>query len=222
MESNSTRRFVRRAPCKNSPTRRIDIRITDMRADDASWWDRKLGPYHRRDRTRADRLWVWSALLPICRVIQRRKQRTCRTLVIWARDGGRRFVRAGMAIVIEDHPHVDVTDRSHSNFVWFISAADSDVLKYRHGVSDPPSLGRVLIDCALISSEDAGFSGRISLHASRKGGQRLLDFYAKRGLIRLAETAQLPVSLRRRNDGRFFYANANVANSLATALDPDR
>jgi hypothetical protein len=49
-----------------------------------------------------------------------------------------------------------------------------------------------------------------------------LDFYLKRGLIRLAETAQLPVSVRRRNDGRFFYANASVANTLARALDPDR
>jgi hypothetical protein len=221
MESNSTRRFVRRAPCKSNPARRVDIRITDMRAADAAWWDRKLGPYHRLDRTRADRRWVWSALLPFCCVIQQRKQRTCRALVIWARDGGR-FIRVGMAIVIEGYPHVDVTDRSHSNFVWFISAADSDVLKYRHGVSDPPSLGRVLIDCALVSSEGAGFEGRISLHASREGGQRLLDFYLKRGLIRLTETAQLPVSVRRRNDGRFFYANASVANSLARALDPDR
>lgn len=181
-----------------------------------------MAPYHRLDRTRADRLWVWSALLPFCRVIQQRKRRKCRALVIWARDGERRFVRAGMAILIEDYPHLDINDRSGSHFVWFISAADSDVLKYCHGVSEPPSLGRVLIDCALISSEDAGFNGRIGLHASHKGGQRLLDFYVRRGLIRLAEAAQLPASVRRRNDGRFFYANVDVANSLARALDSDR
>jgi len=127
-----------------------------------------------------------------------------------------------MAIVIEGYPHLDVTDRSQSNFVWFISAADSDVLKHHHGVSEPPSLGRVLIDCAIVSSENAGFNGRIGLHASGNGGQRLLEFYVKRGLIRLAETAHLPISVRRRNDGRFFYATANVAKNLARALDPDR
>jgi len=40
----------------------------------------------------------------------------------------------------------DIADPSQSDFVWFISAGDSGVLTKELGVSDPPSLGRVLLE----------------------------------------------------------------------------
>jgi len=222
MASSPPRRFARRAPSKVNPDRFVDIRVTDMTAGDALWWDRKFGPHHARDRKRADRFWAWSVLLPMCHLVQLAKRRFCRPLVIWTRADNRRFVRAGMSILIDDYPHLDITDPSQSNFLWFISAGDSAVLTKELEVSDPPSLGRVLLDCAVVLSENSGFGGRIGLHAARQGGQRLLDFYVKCGLANLSQGTDLPPLVTRKNDGRFFYAGVSAAARLAALLDPDR
>jgi hypothetical protein len=176
MGSSLRRGFARRAPSKGHPTAHVDIRVTNMTWADASWWDRNLGIYHAVNPSRADRFWVWSVLLPLCHLIQRRKRRYCRPLVVWVRADNRRFVRAGMSIVIEDYPHLDVSDPGQSDFLWFMSAAESVVLQHRFGVSNPPSLGRVLIDCGIILSQNAGFWGRVGLHAAQAGGQRSWNF----------------------------------------------
>ena len=94
------RRFVRRAPSKTDKSRWVDVRVTDMNAADAAWWDARLGGKHVR-LPRADRYWVWSVLLPMCHVVQLAKHRHCRALVIWARDDQGRFLRVGMSILIE-------------------------------------------------------------------------------------------------------------------------
>jgi hypothetical protein len=76
---------VRKAPSKVDKTRLVDIRTTDMTANDALWWDSRLGPKHAQIRTRADRFWPWSVLLPMCHLVQLAQRRYCRPLVTWAR-----------------------------------------------------------------------------------------------------------------------------------------
>jgi hypothetical protein len=219
MSSDTPRLFVRRAPSKANPSHFVDIRVTDMKAADALWWDQRLGPHHARDRTRADRHWAWSVLLPMCHLMQLAKRRFCRPLVIWTRADNRQFVRAGMSILIDGYPHLDARTPAESYFVWFISAADSEVLKNHFGVSDPPSLGRILLDSPIVLSLNAGFSGRIGLHAAVLGGPRLFVFYVKCGLLNLPAMAPLPPSVTRKNDGRFFYADEGMAEALAAQLD---
>jgi hypothetical protein len=222
MASNPPRNFVRFAPSKADKSRLVDIRITLMTGGDALWWDARLGPWHARIASRADRLWSWSVLLPMCHLVQLAKRRFCRPLVIWARADNGQFVRAGMSILIEQYPYLDVSAPNESHFVWFISAADSGVLSSRYGVSDPPALGRVLLDNAIVLSQNAGLSGRMGLHAAAAGGAGLLTVYVKCGLLQLPATAPLPTSIRRKNDGRFFYADQSVAEALAALLDPSR
>jgi hypothetical protein len=202
--------------------RRVDIRVTDMTARDALWWDTRLGPKHASIAARADRSWSWSVLLPMCHLVQRAKRRYCRPLVIWARTDEGRFLRAGMSIVIEEYPHLDIEHPGESNFMWFMSAADSQVLAAEFGMSHPPALGRVLLDNAIVLSQNAGLEGRIGLHAAPAGGDGLLMMYGRCGLMRLPATAVLPPAVRRRNDGRFFYADERVAETLAVALDASR
>jgi hypothetical protein len=219
MASNPPLRFVRFAPSRADKARSVDVRITDMTAGDALWWDTNLGPRHARIATRADRKWRWSVLLPMSHLVQLAKRRFCRPLVIWAKADNGQFMRAGMSILIEQYPHLDVRTPGDSYFVWFISAADSDVLSAHFGVSDPPALGRVLLDNAIVLSQNAGLSGRMGMHAAVAGGPDLLTVYSKCGLLRLPEAAPLPKSIRRKNDGRFFYADEPVANALTALLD---
>jgi hypothetical protein len=193
-----------------------------MKAADAIWWDQRLGPKHARNRTRADRYWSWTALLPMCHLVQLARRRYCRALVIWARADNQLFVRAGMSIMIERYPHLDVTRPGESNFLWFLSAADSQVLSREFGMSHPPALARVLLDNAIVLGQMSGHGGRIGLHAARAGGRGLLAVYLKCGLSRLAASAPLPATVRRRNDGRYFYADEVLAERLAAALDGAR
>ena len=193
-----------------------------MTARDARWWDTRLGPKHASIAARADRFWSWSVLLPMCHLVQRAKRRYCRPLVIWARTDEGRFLRSGMSILIEDYPYLDVRHPGESNFVWFMSAADAQVLAADFGMSHPPALGRVLLDNAIVLSQNAGLEGRIGLHAAAAGGDGLLALYGRCGLRRLPVSAALPRSVRRANDGRFFYADEVVAEALAAALDASR
>jgi len=47
-----SRRFVRSAPSKIDRQRLVDLRVTDMTAGDALWWDARLGPKHAPIATR--------------------------------------------------------------------------------------------------------------------------------------------------------------------------
>jgi hypothetical protein len=216
------RRFLRLAPSKLDRHHLVDLRVTDMTAADALWWDVRLGPKHATIATRADRFWSWSVLLPLCHVVQRAKGRHCRPLVIWARTDSGRFLRVGMSILIEGYPHLDVAQPGDSYFVWFMSAADAGVLTSEFGVSHPPALGRVLLDDAIVLSQNTGFGGRIGLHAAVAGRDALLRVYQRCGLLRLPRAAGLPAQVRRPNDGRFFFASEAVAEGLAAALDMAR
>jgi hypothetical protein len=222
MSSRVTRRFVRSAPSRADKKRPVDIRMTDMTARDAAWWDTRIGSKHVRMSSRPDRYWPWSVLLPVCHLIQLTHRRHCRALVIWARADTRRFVRVGMSILIERYPYLDAAKNTDSYFVWFISAADPGILKSDFQMSHPPALGRVFLDNAIVLSQRAGSAGRIGLHALREGGQALLDLYQNCGLERLPRAAPLPVGVGRKNDGRYLYADEDRAEHLAQLLDPRR
>ncbi len=202
--------------------RRVDIRVTDMTTRDAFWWDARLGPTHAQRAGRADRYWSWSVLLPLCHLVQRAKRRYCRPLVSWARTDNGRFMRVGLSILIESYPHLDSDQPGESHFLWFMSAADPEVLIGQFGMSQPPALGRLLLDNAIVLSQNAGLGGRIGLHAATAGGEGLLTLYRRCGLLRLPATKPLPPPIRRANDGRYFYTDEAVAESLAAALDPGR
>ncbi len=216
------RRFARSAPSKVDKRRGVDIRVTHMAASDVLWWDTRLGPKHASMAGRADRYWSWSMLLPLCHLVQRAKRRYCRPLVFWARADSGRFLRVGMLIVIEAYPYLDVEHPADSHFVWFMSGADAGLLTTEFGMSNPPALGRVLLDSAIVLSQNAGLAGRIGLHAAAAGGDGLMAVYERLDLIRLPTAAPLPPSVRRPNDGRFFYADGPVAEGLAAALDASR
>jgi hypothetical protein len=222
MGATPPRRFVRLAPSRVDKTRFVDVRVTDMAAADALWWDSRIAPRQAHIAARADRLWIWSVLLPMCHLVQLTKRRLCRPLVIWTRAGNGKFVRAGMSILIQRYPYLDVTTFHDSHFVWFISAADSSVLSTHFSVTDPPALGRVLLDNAIVLSQNAGLAGRIGLHAAVAGGPGLLTVYVKCGLLRLPAASPLPSAIHRKNDGRFFYADELIAEALAALLDSTR
>jgi hypothetical protein len=127
-----------------------------------------------------------------------------------------------MSILIETYPYLDAYRAEDSNFVWFISAAEPQILETHFGMTHPPSLGAVFLDNALILRQNAGLGSRIGLHAAAAGGVPLLGLYDHLGMIRLPKFGKMPAKISRRNDGRFFYADESRTEMLAELLDPRR
>ena len=144
-------------------------------------------------------------LLPACHLVQLFKRRYCRPLVIWARADS-----------------LDVADPSDAHFVWFMCAADEGVLKNHFSMSNPPKLGRVLLDNAMVLSENLGLKGRIGLHATPAGGAALLALYSACGLLQLPKRARLPPPIKQSNDGRYFYTDEATAAVLLANRDTAR
>lgn len=222
MATRGSRGFARFAPARKDRKRRVRIRLSDMTGRDAAWWDARVQPTIALTAGRADRLWLWSAILPTFLLHQLAKKRRCRPLVLWAQRDDGRMVRAAMSFLIEGYPHLDVAHGGLAHFLWLVSAAPETILN-RHGVSDPPSLGSISVDASMVLSENAGHAGRIGLHAAPLGGARLLKLYGTScGLHQLPAIAALPPEVRRANDGRFFYADDACAQALMLAGDSHR
>lgn len=213
--------FVRKAPSRASPGAFVPVRVSSMTTGDAAWWDARVQPRLVNRVDRADRFWSWLVMLPMAHLFQASQGRPCTPLVIWAYTPQNTLVRAAMAILVERFPRLDVQNGGEAVFTWFISAAPGDVLGI-FGVTDPPSLGKILVDLGIVLSMNDGNYGRIGLHADPAGGLRLNAFYGGQcGLLNLPSAATLPRPLRR-NDGRYFYTDDAVGGALLAMLQPWR
>lgn len=214
--------FVSRVPGKVDSTQLIDIEITNMQARDALWWDRRMGPHNLRIAHRADRFWPWMGLLPMCHLTQLAQRRGCRPLVIWGQADNGQFVRVAMSIAIERYPYLDINDGGDSYFIWFMCAADKNVLVRHFGFSNPPAVGEVLLDNAMVLSANDQLEGRIGLHSDPAGGNWLRNWYAGKGLTEVPKNQAFPRGVRRANKGGYFVASPRTAQKLIRSLDPQR
>jgi hypothetical protein len=214
--------FARHVPGKVDKSSLVEIEVTDMEARDALWWDRRMGPHHVTMSHRADRFWPWSGLLPMCHLTQLAHRRACRPLVVWAQADNGNFVRVAMMILIERYPHLDVHDPAQCYFIWFMSSADRNTLIQHFAVSNPPELGAMLLDSAMVLSANDVLEGRIGLHSDDAGGEWLRDWYRKKGLLALPTGQRFPQGIRRRNNGGFFYTDPRTAEDLLHKFDTTR
>ncbi|ODT85754.1 MAG: hypothetical protein ABS69_00570 [Nitrosomonadales bacterium SCN 54-20] len=120
-----------------------------------------------------------------------------------------------MSLFIEKYPHLPES-KQEAVFIWFISSAPKGALA-NLGVKTTPSLGRILIDNALVASMNMGLEGRIGLHCAKAGGDRLQKFYLNHCKLNHLPKGT-PTSLGHASDGRFFYTDENRANFLLQEL----
>ena len=197
------------------------LKVVLMTLDHAVFWDRVIQPRILRMSDRADRFWSWTFFRTILVLSQQARGRQGIGLVTMLRADNGKAIPAAMSMLID--PYFDFGSAPawsrDSAFVWFLASAPAEIL-VSLGVSDPPSLGRVCLDNALVYSVNAGLLGKIGLHCAAAGGQRLFDFYEDKHLIPLPKGGKLPI--RRENDGRFFYTDAVSANRILSDNAQDR
>jgi hypothetical protein len=221
--------YPRRAP-NHSKTAWVDIKIDFMSVGDAWFWDQQIQPDIRAEHVqsllsggppRADYYWQWTGLRLLFPLSQWLQNRRCRALAVFVQNDQGEAVPAGMLLLIEQYPWpLPAAGSGDSTFTWFLATAPKATLQ-RLGVPDPPSVGRILIDTALVTSETLGLNGRMWLHAAPVGGPWLMTYYTKKcGLLPMAAGTRLPWF--QVSDGRHFYATAALASTLMSALNITR
>ena len=209
----------------------VNIKVDYMRLGDALYWDKTIqrdilleGLREKkagRPIPRADFYWSWVGMRMLFPLAQLLKKRRCRALTVFVQDAQGRGVPAGMMLLIEQYPWLFPNDPvAESTFTWFIASAPKTSLQSR-GVPDPPSLGRIMVDAALVTSRALGLQGQMWLHAAPGGGPGHLRLYGKICQMPcLPQGSALPGRLV--SDGRHYYATATLANQLVNALQQCR
>jgi hypothetical protein len=213
-------------------TKWVEIKIDHMTAAEALYWDRTIqldivaealkAKSEGKPAPRADRFWSWTGLRILFPLAQNLRRRRCRALSILVQSAGGQGVPAGMLLLIEAYPWPFPLGAasSASTFLWFLASAPTDSLK-RLGVVDPPSLGRILIDTALVTSMGLGHEGQMWLHAAPSGGDKLLSFYVDVCKLRKIEKATA-LPNRATSDGRHCTAASVLAKRLVAELNLTR
>jgi hypothetical protein len=226
LAAQATLAYALRAP-NRAKTGWVDIKIDHMTVADALFWDATVQKDILRNAlderaagkplSRPDAWWSWFGFRVLCPLSQLLRARRCRALTIFVRNDLGLGVPAAMLMLIEGYPWIfSGNSLNTSVFTWFLAAAPSESL-LNLGVPDPPSLGRILIDTAIVSSLSLGLKGQMWLHAAPSGGAGLLSFYVKTCKLRaLDQGRSLPTG--KLSDGRHCYSYHNLATSLVNEL----
>lgn len=133
------------------------------------------------------------------------------TLAVYTAGAGNNAVLSGLMTLVEGAIFPGSTDQCV--YVWFLqSAPDAYILN--NGSKLTPRSGEALLDAAIVASFQAGFQGRILLHADPSGGNGLLEYYTNFGLTPLPQNVPISISTKK-NDGRYFVADSQTAAFIA-------
>lgn len=198
----------------------VPIAIRPMTFAHAHIWHHYIQPHIRSDAARADRYWPWPLLHSVFPLAQRLKGFRCTGMTTLVPNQYGDAVPVAMNLFIERYPHLPAGTDKEAVFIWFICTAPTNAL-IAMNVQSQPSLGRVCLDTAMVASNNLGLEGRIGLYSAQAGGPRLITYYRKKcKLIQIPGTDA--VSVKRANDGHFFYTDEERAALLIAEHAPLR
>lgn len=213
------RRFISRLPIKHS-TAFTDIVVRECGLPEAMTWHAAIQPFV--DPKRPDARWDWPSLY---RTWHTREKLLGRNVSLFcvelpATDGS--SVPCALMLLSEGYPSLD-GNTSDSVFLWYVATAP-DVALHKLGVSfgRPSHLLESLVDTAIQRSYELGYDGRVGLHAAPEGGDWLYTLYRDRvRMTALRSNAALTWGrrLHRGNDGRYFWSDPKLSQSLCNSLD---
>ena len=215
--------FVRWAESANKD--RTPLRLLRTTSDDVNYWDEHVQPEVARMRGRADRYWNWPFLLWWVNRVGRSLWQQPLVLTLSADLGGSRGVPVGFVAVMQKYPFPR-RKRDDSVFVWFMTAAPKELLPQLLNCPEdrvPIGVMRFCLDAAVVLSYDRRLDGRTWLHASKKGGDVLMQWYARQAMTNLEMSVKLPFGSRMfGNDGRYFEYDEEGAAAAVARLDKYR
>jgi hypothetical protein len=230
----------------------LEARVIVMDEYDAAWWDEHVQRYiNELPFARADQKWIWPRILATRALVADLLLQQPIAYVVEVLDATGVFRPAVMLMLVDAYPYLPKHDLA-SVFVWYLSPAPRDYFVKELGIApdkapDSKELMRAGMDVALTESYNRRLTGRLGLHAAPRGGDKLLDWYKSPaegerksrggGMKPLPPTSALPPgmrsavgrvkliiggSLKKRNDGRYFYHDESTAFVASRSMDPCR
>jgi len=218
-------RFISRAPTESGEN--VELRVTRMTLPHVLWWHSHVQPIIDLDRSRADNGWNWLLYVSFARLTDRLLARRPAgyTVGIVVREQGN-IIPCALVQLVGRFPALDDHSKKGA-FVWFLSTAPDEALMTIDGYPIPEDrlpkrLGTIALDVTVTHSINHRRRGRVALYADKEGGDKLLDWYHRRGMEVLCADQKLPPVPRRwfkPSDGRYCYYLPEGALQASRALD---
>jgi len=215
-------KHIKRLKCGSGTL--VDAVVIEGGREEALYWHQKVQlPYIAKSPNfRPDRNWNWPWKMrwwPI--LFQSCTRRNTAFFQINVTTSSGRAFPVGQIFVSDGFPFFP-GQRQECIFLWLLAAAPQTAL-LAQGLPADLKLMPPLVDVAIQFSFQRGYNGLLTLHAARSG-----DKSADRALYRIYEknVSLIPYkkqgyvsTMRRRNDGRYFYADEERALELTTKLN---
>lgn len=218
-------RFVSRAPTRDGGE--VALRVTKMEPPHVLWWQAHVQPIIDDDPERVDNGWNWMLFAPLTRLfgLALARRPVGYTVGIAAHDTGH-FIPCALVLLLGRDRALD-NHAKKSTFTWYLTTAPDGALLTVEGYDLdedhlPKRLGSIALDVSVTHSLNHVARGRVNLHSDSKGGERLLAWYQKRGMIVLPEDEKLPFGPRRLfapSDGQYCYYTIAAAMAASRELD---
>lgn len=218
--------FVKTAPTKSGEP--IPLHISKMTIQHVKWWHSNVQPVIDERSDRADRHWNWILIAAASTVSGKFLARKPVGVTVGI-EKGEHFIPVVLIQLIGKFPYF-INHKKKSVFVWYLSVAPDDALLNLTEVSIdanriPKRMGSIALDIAVTYSANHFRKGRTSLHASIEGGEKLLNWYASRGMNIYPENEKLHFGFRRLflpSDGRYCYFTEQGASKELNEFNPLR
>lgn len=198
------------------------ITIKEASSADLKHWQSHVQKY---DKNESSKSWNWPRFAILEGVIGKTLKQDPKFLSIESNN-----IPIGMMMIANKFKaEVTRSVKEDLTYIWYLSGADKEYLDKMEidKSSFDISIGKALMDAAMVESIKAGNDGKILLHADPKDKTDfLLGYYEKQGLSKIATELIKNISSSRANDGRFFHATKSRAgeilfsNRLSIEQDP--
>lgn len=197
------------------------VRVRESDHSHAKAWDLNIQGPHITSSGRIDAGWSWSTLYRRSALLEMVAGRSLAFLQLVAPNGAGNEFPLGQVLIADGFPYPP-DESVPCAFLWYLAGTPAAALR-QAGVAPRKAVFATLVDIAIQFSVLSGYEGRICLHASPAGtpAQRgeLMERYRTLGLKHWTGGW---LGWFRRNDGRYFYADAPTAALLSSNLDAYR
>ena len=191
---------------------------------DASQWMSQVQPDIAMDEARADCDWDWPARVGVNNTLRAMRMTGEYFVITAVSDLAQAAIPIGLMTVF-GRPSFIPNPQQDCIVIWHMSAAPRRFLTRHFGEGrEPRGIGHALIDTAISRAFQQGMEGRVTLHATPDGGEKLAQWCSVAlRMHRLTINDPLPrMAIYGKNDGRWFYFTTPSALQYSQGHDAQR
>jgi hypothetical protein len=202
--------------------RPVAVKVVESDISHAESWDRNIQAPWVAQSGRIDALWNWRRNYLRAALLETAAGRHLAYLRVITPDAKDQAFPLGQVLLADGYPYPP-SRRLPCIFLWYLAAAPKAAVAAA-GAHPCTDMLAALVDVAVQFSYIRGYQGRLCLHASPEGTQaqqsELANRYNKLGLQTLK--GRWFAGWGRRNDGRYFFADEQVAMNVTAQFDSFR